>query len=127
MAHASIPRVAVQSRWTFVHFAIAPRGKRCQSAPPEVHVMRGLTAAKRRERRHAARSRTNGGEKWMALAQKLSARHSQTAIAVMGRVPATPTPHLGNANGSTSLGHIGRRARWLGGRTIDIDDESHSA
>ena len=87
MAHASIPRVAVQSRWTFVHFAIAPRGKRCQSAPPEVHVMRGLTAAKRRERRHAARSRTNGGEKWMALAQKLSARHRQTAIALMGRVP----------------------------------------
>ena len=87
MAHARIPRVAVQSRWTFVHFATAARGKRCHSAPPEVRVLRGLTAAKRRERRHALRSRATRAGTWMVLAQKLSARHRQIAIAVMGRVP----------------------------------------
>ena len=87
MAHTLIPRVAVHTRWTFAHFATAARGKRCHSAPVEVQVLRGITAAKRRERCHAAHNRTNRSERWVVLAQKLSTLHRHTAIAVMGRMP----------------------------------------
>ena len=85
MVHAT-PRVAVQSRWTFVHFAREARGPRCHSAPPEVQVACGVAAAKRRERRARTRQAAIRIERWVALAQKLSALHRHHAVAALGRM-----------------------------------------